>query len=107
MPPPKGGRCAAGLGAGPKSWRAGINGSQSHDPAAPRTPHDEVCDGGFDDGGGGGRCAIASAGSAGTMAADALVVLIPLLGIGLRSMLRRRKRLTLYNKVRAGATLPS
>ncbi|MCH8029038.1 MAG: hypothetical protein IH874_03805 [Candidatus Dadabacteria bacterium] len=43
------------------------------------------------DPGGGGGCAIASTASAGTAAANALVVLIPLLGIGLRSMLRRRE----------------
>ncbi|MCH8030145.1 MAG: hypothetical protein IH874_09495 [Candidatus Dadabacteria bacterium] len=42
------------------------------------------------DPGGGGGCAIASTATAGTAAANALVVLIPLLGIGLRSMLRRR-----------------
>ncbi|MCH8028834.1 MAG: hypothetical protein IH874_02750 [Candidatus Dadabacteria bacterium] len=44
-----------------------------------------------DPGGGGGGCAIASTATAGTAAANALVVLIPLLGIGLRSMLRRRE----------------
>ena len=41
--------------------------------------------------GGGGGCAIASTATAGSAAANALVVLIPLLGIGLRSMLRRRE----------------
>jgi len=41
--------------------------------------------------GGGGGCAIASTATAGTTAVNALIVLIPLLGIGLRSMLRRRK----------------
>ncbi len=39
----------------------------------------------------GGGCAIASTATAGSTAANALVVLIPLLGIGLRSMLRRRE----------------
>ena len=43
------------------------------------------------DPGGGGGCAIASTATAGSAAANALVVLIPLLGIGLRSMLRRRE----------------
>ena len=43
-----------------------------------------------DPGGGGGGCAIASTATAGTAAANALVVLIPLLGIGLRAVIRRR-----------------
>ncbi|MEE9251903.1 MAG: hypothetical protein V3U74_00920, partial [Thermodesulfobacteriota bacterium] len=44
--------------------------------------------------GGGGGCAIASTATAGTTAVNALIVLIPLLGIGLRSMLRRREERT-------------
>ncbi|MCH8028826.1 MAG: hypothetical protein IH874_02710 [Candidatus Dadabacteria bacterium] len=53
----------------------------------------EVCEAGacVEVDGGGGGCAIASTASAGTTAANALVVLIPLLVVGLRSMLRRRE----------------
>ncbi|MCH8028828.1 MAG: putative metal-binding motif-containing protein [Candidatus Dadabacteria bacterium] len=40
---------------------------------------------------GGGGCAIASTASAGTTAANALVVLIPLLAVGLRTLIRRRE----------------
>ncbi|MCH8028832.1 MAG: hypothetical protein IH874_02740 [Candidatus Dadabacteria bacterium] len=59
------------------------------DCADPDCAADPVCEAEVD--GGGGGCAIASTASAGTAAANALVVLIPLLGIGLRSMLRRRE----------------